>query len=319
MSTTKLIVDTDIGSDIDDSYALCMLLKWHGAGIISLQLIVSCCGDVKRRVNQFIVPMLNAFAKDGFEQQVSRISVVAGLASELNPVKYIAYEPQDDTLLSHSKLDVSLEGDAVDKMLQLINKNVELNEITTILCLGPMTNIAELLRRQPAVARHVRIVAMSGAVHKGYRGSPTVHAEFNVKQDVKSAQIVYGNSDWFDFIITPLDTCGIVTLRGNQWNTVIQKAQSGDQLLSVVMDQFKQHAVQFRNGVTEESSIMYDPVAAFLVLRESFLVIKPMSLSVTDDGFTVLNKDEKGPTVRVATEWKDMSGFKNYLVQVLTQ
>jgi hypothetical protein len=68
------------------------------------------------------------------------------------------------------------------------------------------------------------------------------------------------------------------------------------------------------------STILYDCVAAFFTVRESFIQMQGLTdLNVTDDGMTTATFiDEKDTNVRCAMSWKDISCFRQYLVTVLT-
>lgn len=59
-------------------------------------------------------------------------------------------------------------------------------EPVTLLCIGPVPNIAEALRRDPSIVDNARFVGMFGSVYKGYAGEPDVAAEWNVKADPQS-------------------------------------------------------------------------------------------------------------------------------------
>jgi purine nucleosidase len=60
----------------------------------------------------------------------------------------------------------------------------------TLICTGPMTNVATAIRRQPAILEYVeQVVSMGGAMREGGNRSPS--AEFNVLADPHAAEIVY--------------------------------------------------------------------------------------------------------------------------------
>jgi len=64
-----------------------------------------------------------------------------------------------------------------------------------VLELAPTPNLAEALRLEPGLAAGVRVVAMSGSIHVGYSLHPPISAEYNVHQNISSAQVVY-NASW---------------------------------------------------------------------------------------------------------------------------
>src|SRR5207244_11610377 len=61
----------------------------------------------------------------------------------------------------------------------------------TLLALGPLTNVGELLTKYPECKPWIkRIVLMGGALRVDYQGKPTVEPEWNIKQDIAAARTV---------------------------------------------------------------------------------------------------------------------------------
>ena len=63
------------------------------------------------------------------------------------------------------------------------------------------------------------------------------------------------------------------------------------------------------------SSILFDTVAIYLAFSEQALEMEELRLVVTDEGKTV--ESEEGKAIRVATEWRDLDGFYDLLVERL--
>src|SRR5208337_2307564 len=90
----------------------------------------------------------------------------------------------------------------------------------TLICIGPMPNVAAALEREPRIAQRARFVGMDGSVRLGYGGAKTPEAEWNVKANPAASQKVL-SAPW-DITITPLDTCGLVTLDGARYQRMVQ-------------------------------------------------------------------------------------------------
>jgi inosine-uridine nucleoside N-ribohydrolase len=89
----------------------------------------------------------------------------------------------------------------------------------TILALGPMTNIAMLLRLRPDLETRIkRIVFMGGNVHTGGNASPA--AEFNFWFDPEAAQIVL-RSRIPEKVMFPLDICNRAVLTKAHFNQIV--------------------------------------------------------------------------------------------------
>jgi hypothetical protein len=65
----------------------------------------------------------------------------------------------------------------------------------------------------------------------------------------------------------------------------------------------------------QHSSTLYDPVAVYLAFSQQFCKMERLGLRVTDDGMTVL--DDHAKQMDVATEWNDLEGFRDLLVNRL--
>jgi hypothetical protein len=64
------------------------------------------------------------------------------------------------------------------------------------------------------------------------------------------------------------------------------------------------------------SSTLFDTVAVYLAARQELCQMECLGIRVTDDGFTKL--DDAAKQMNVATEWKSLDGFRDFLVERLT-
>jgi len=301
MKKIPVILDTDIGSDIDDSWALAMLLQ---SPELEPRLIVTESGDTVYRA-KIVAKILERSGREEIP-----IGVGLRLGSEKGPQ------------LSWVK-DYNIEryGGAIyeDGVKALIETVMESSEMVTLLCIGPLTNIAAALKAEPRIAEHARIVSMFGCLYKsplGYGGGDGgVVAEYNVKRDPKAAQTVL-SAPW-DITITPLDTCGFVKLRGERYR-MIRECRS-----PLIRDLMENYKIWLRNRREDwqrifetESSILYDTVAVYLAFSSEYLVMRDLGVQITEDGYTRISGEAR--RVHCAIEWKNLRAFKDMLVERLT-
>ena len=121
-----------------------------------------------------------------------------------------------------------------DGVAALIDTIMNAPQPITLICIGPVPNIRAALERQPEIAKRARFVGMHGSVRKGYDGGPEPHREWNVVADAKAAQRAF-TAEW-PMLITPLDTCGIVRLRGDKYRRV---AECSDPLTKAVIENYR--------------------------------------------------------------------------------
>ena len=70
-----------------------------------------------------------------------------------------------------------------------------------------------------------------------------------------------------------------------------------------------------RNLSPTRSSVLFDTVAVYLAVTTDLCKMEKLGIRVTDDGFTRI--DPQAKVLDVATEWKNLDGFKNFLAQRL--
>jgi len=293
MKKIPIIIDTDIGSDIDDTWALAMAL---GCPELDIKMIVTCTGDT----------LFRAKIVCKFLEKVGRTDIPVGIGLPFA------------SILEHQRAyikDYDLEGypgaiyeDGIGAMANTIMSS---EEKVTLVCIGPLPNIAKLLEKEPRVVDNTRFVGMHGAVHKGYNGSDEIHAEYNVIQHLATAKVVFSSD--FDMTITPLDTCGIVRLEGDDYKKV---AETGNATMSEVMENYQVWLTEMGADTnTTRSSILFDAVAIYLAFSETLLEIAEIKIAIDDDGKTVI--DEDGKSIRVATDWQDLPAFYELLIERL--
>ena len=172
----KVIIDTDIGDDVDDAFALALAVKSPELEILGVS---TTFGETE----------LRAKLVDRFLAEVGRadIPVVAGKPTAATPMSQRRYaEGGHFAKNSH--------GDAADFLLDQIRKHPK--EITLI-AIGPLINVGAAIDRDAAMFRKLkRVVIMGGSIRKGYgdygynEHFPPM-PEWNILNDVASAQKLF--------------------------------------------------------------------------------------------------------------------------------
>ena len=65
-----------------------------------------------------------------------------------------------------------------------------------------------------------------------------------------------------------------------------------------------------------QSSKLFDTLAVYLTLSEEYVKIENLGIKVTDDGYTLIDDQEK--VIRCATKWNKLTFFEDWLVNRLT-
>jgi len=293
---TPVILDTDIGSDIDDTWALVHLLK---SPELDPKLILTCSCDTDYRA-RLTARLL---------QVAGRTDIPIGMGPQGAPCN----EFQQPWLAGFS-IDAYPGRIYRDGVQQLINVIHASPLPVTIIAIGPTGNIAEALQRDPSIAAKTRYVGMQGSIDVGYGDGPPV-AEANVRGDAAAFRSVL-EANWLDLRITPLDTCGNVALAGERYQRL---RRSGDPLVQALIENYRIWSglvtwikVDF---LETRSSTLFDLVATYMAYNEEDLEFETIPIRVTDDGMTV--RDAAGVPVKVAIRWKDQPAFLDHLTRRL--
>ncbi|RME69885.1 MAG: nucleoside hydrolase [Verrucomicrobia bacterium] len=291
-----VVLDTDIGTDIDDTWALAYLLRCPE---LDLRMVLTDTGDTIYR----------ARVAARFLEVAGRTDVPVGIGLRgEGGGKFQAPWVRDYALDRYPGV---VHRDGVDAFIALVRNAAE---PVTLIAIGPVPNIAEALRRAPDIAGRVRFVGMHGSIDVGYGGGAPV-AEANVRGDVEAFRAVLA-ADWLDLRITPLDTCDLVVLDGPHYRRVFNSERPE---LRALVENFRiwTKRVTWSHGGDPErrSSTLFDTVAVYMAFAEDFLEFETVPIRVTDDGFTV--RDPDGVPVRAALRWKDRAGFLRHLTDRL--
>jgi inosine-uridine nucleoside N-ribohydrolase len=296
MKDTKpipVILDTDIGGDIDDTWALVMLLK---SPELDLKLVTTCTGDTTYRAK--------------VTAKILELSGRSDVPVGIGPATGDKHYPQGAWVEGYDL------GKYPGKVLSngsqaLVDFIMQSPEPVTLIAIGPFTTIAEALKREPRIAKKCRIVAMAGNVRKPFGDATVAIPEYNVKADVPASQAVF-KADW-PITITPLDTCGFVKLLEGNYKAM---KESKDPLAMIIMENYRVWCdAHKRDWFSHGSSVLFDTVAVHLAFTEQYLVMEDLNLVVEADGLTAINP--KGKLVRCANEWTDLPGYDKYLTDRL--
>jgi len=292
-----VILDTDICDDIDDTWALAMLLQ---SPEFDIKLITTAVGDTKAKTKVVAKILQTAGRTD--------IPIGTGIAGDMKKGHRQDGWVKDFDL---SKYAGRIHPDGVQAMVDTIMNSPE---PITLIAIGPLPNVAAALEREPNIAKKARFVGMHGSVRRGYGGKSQPQQEYNVVSFIKAAQKVF-TAGW-DMTITPLDTCSLVALQRDKYQKVLSSANP---TAKAVIENYR---VWAKSGdvneaqVSVKSTTLFDTVAIYLAMRSDLLEMENLGIRVTDDGRTAI--DEKAKKINCALKWKNLDAFEDLLVERLT-
>lgn len=171
------------------------------------------------------------------------------------------------------------ERHAVDLMAQL----AEAHERLTIVAVGPLTNVATLLERDPAVASRIeRISIMGGAIGLG---NWTPSAEFNIHVDPEAAAIVLASG--VPITLVPLE----VTHRALATDDVIARiAALGTPLADVSVALMRFFADAYRDVFGFDAPAVHDPCAVAAIIDPTLVAARHMNVAIELDSELTLGE-----------------------------
>jgi len=175
---TALLLDTDIGSDIDDAVALAYLLRQPDCNLLGITTVT---GDTAQRA-----ALIEVICRAGGRED---IPIYAGLSGPLLHGPGQPDVPQYAAIagLPHRK-DYKPGADAVLFLRDTIRANP--NEVTLV-AIGPMTNIAALFTLDPEIPSLLKRLVLMCGVYTGDAGHGIGAREWNAFVDPIATAIVY--------------------------------------------------------------------------------------------------------------------------------
>jgi inosine-uridine nucleoside N-ribohydrolase len=256
-----VILDTDIGDDIDDAFALALLLRSPEVRLLG---ITTEFGDTELRA-RLVDRYLAAVGR-------SEIPVEAGVPTLAgNHFTQAAYARQAPG---------RKHGDAVGFLLREIGAHP--GQITLI-TIGPLFNVQAAIARDPATFRKLkRVVMMGGSIYRGYDGEKAgdtnrpPSAEWNIFCDPAGAQALLASG--VPVFMMPLDSTQI-HLMPRELATVLAHG-------SPLTDQLTLLYHQWAGEDISRMPTLFDPVAAAYAIQPELCPVQAMHLEVDERGFT---------------------------------
>lgn len=296
MQTIPVILDTDIGGDIDDAWALGFLLRCPE---LDVRGVVTDSGDTRGGA-RVVGKLLCAAGRQD-------VPIGIGPATPRRR-KFRTTDWAEDFELTGYPGGVHEDG--VDFIIRSV---MDSDPAPVLICIGPVPNLAEALKREPRIAQRTRIVAMGGVFEKHFYDPVKRPAECNVVTHTDCMQAVWRTA--WPITLAPLDVTADMRLTGERYQRLLK---SQDPLIRAMVEVYRVFLVN--DGREPElhvqSSTLHDCLAVSLVFTEQHLRMRDMPVSVSDSGHTVEAAD--GRAVRVAMDWLDLPAYLDWMTARLT-
>lgn len=282
-----VIIDADVGDDIDDAFAVALALQTPSFHILGIS---TAYGDTTLRAHLFS----RLFAETGH----SNIPIAVGIPTQ---------SKTSFTQAAYAKADThptpSLH--AVDFLLSQAKQHPGQ---VTLIALGPLVNIGAAIDRDPEGFRKLkRVVVMGGSIHLGYNDGndskhPPAEPEWNILNDVASARKLLASG--VPIYMMPLDSTQIAL----PTSLMQQIASQPDPLSKALTELHREYG---------KPGVLYDAVTVAYAVDSSFCPTTPMHIEISDKGLTYPSAGK--PNVHVCLSSNATSFLKIFRTALLSK
>ncbi|CAK9008555.1 IU_nuc_hydro domain-containing protein [Durusdinium trenchii] len=305
----RVVLDTDLGDDIDDTWALSALLQ---TPTVELRLVVA-----------------DSFGAWSHACAVAKFLRLAGRSSQ---VPELAIGPQRvgrtvmETWATAQDLKAfpgQVRSDAPQAIIEQVQAAARDDVPLQILVLSPSFALAAALREAPWIAQKAQITAMGGSLWHGTNGTGPPLAEWSVKADVASSLEVYPHVSR----LCPLDVAGTAQIDGAEFQELLN-CQGQVPVVKALLEMYWawlprcpwRSPLDGPKGPADHarSSVIYDLAAATMlpVYSSEFMELREVNLTIDSQGFT--HPDGRGGWPMVAgVSWRRQMEWEKTVVQLL--
>ncbi|MFI5184344.1 MAG: nucleoside hydrolase [Vicinamibacteria bacterium] len=288
---TKVVLDTDIGSDIDDAWALAFVLAHPGFDLVGVTITD---GDTAARA-KVACKLLHIAGRDD-------VPVAVGRATKV-PADRIDHQFEWAEDFTAKRPGAQTAADFLVETAKASPGQI------TLIAVGPLQNVADALRKESGLP-HLwkRVVLMSGCVY-GTATNKKPIPEWNVVSATADAQLVYAAG--LPITIVPLDATTLVQLKDEER----ARLRVHPTPLTTALESL--YRLWLESPTTRMT--LHDQLAVAEAARpgEFFLDRKTLPIRVDDDGYTRIDARGKPTSICLQPKRDEFMGY--YLDTLIKQ
>ena len=310
------ILDTDIGDDIDDAFALALALRSPELRLLG---VTTAYGDTELRA-KLVDRYLEAVGRTDISVDIGMPTPHANVFTQAAYAQQRILPPVDRCtlqLLSVSQIPTPqrekdryevCQKDRNDAIGSILRKAREHPGQITLIAVGTLNNIEAAIKRDPETFRKLkRVVMMGGSIYRGYDGKAgerrPADAEWNISRYPAGLKALLASG--VSVFMMPLDSTQI-HLETREREEIFSHGSPLTDQLTLLYHQWLAGTEGHPNAPT-----LFDPVAVAYAVRPELCPATPMRLEVDDKGFT--RPVEGAPNAQVCLK-SDEKGFMDLLM-----
>ena len=259
----RIIIDTDIGSDIDDAIALAFAMKRSD---IKIEGVTAAYGNADLRA-KLAKKLLMLGNRDD-------VKVYAGIDQPLlrnREVWVTGYEgvgvfDEDENLAYEAKHAVDF---IIDTVLSAPNE-------ITLVPIAPLTNIAAAMIREPKIIKQVKQIVLMGGVTRLGKNADKLdrYVEHNVTSDPEAAAVVFQSGA--PITMVGLDVTTQVIIKKSVRDALIASNTPLNNAIVAMLD-------RWFDVIKKDFTLMHDPLTVAIIANRDLVKTKKMDISVQYD------------------------------------
>ena len=288
MAATALLLDTDIGTDVDDAIALALLC---GAPDVRVRAVTTVSGDTTLRARIAKTVLLLAGRTD--------VPCAAGARAPLDARHSFLWLGHEGRGILEDVGDAPLDArSGVDLLIDTV-----MRERCGVLAIGPLTNLAHAVTREPDLAGRIpRLTVMGGSLGLGAQTPPI---EYNLCSDPEAALQVL--TAGIPTTLVPADVTTRVWLTASHLDQLRRSTSRVAACLARAIEIWNPLQRAFWSTLPgfhpENVAFLHDPLTAAVLLDPTLVRIEAMHLRpVIRDGLLAFVSDPAAAALDVAVD-----------------
>jgi purine nucleosidase len=257
----RVILDTDIGTDVDDCIALALILA---SPELQLEGVTLVYGDVHLR-GRIVQKLLRLRSVD--------LPIRLGASLPINPIRPVYWAGHEGLgILESDDEFIPSDESAAEFIIRMARENP--GEIHLI-CIAPLTNAALAFQCEPKLAQLLAGITLMGGAIRGPGSFQLPYWEHNIGADSEASRIVF--SSGAPITMVPLDVTTQVYF-GSE--TARQLRAVGTPYHDAVAGQIELYPYVRRYG----ASHAHDPLAVATLIDPSFVTLESLHVDIETAG-----------------------------------
>ena len=300
---TQLLLDTDIGTDVDDALALALLIAEPDVDLVGVTTVHGHA------------PLRAAIARSLLEASDKRhVPVVAGRSAPLRRSSVEGFHwnemwgHEGAGVLTDAERQVADDDPTREDAARFILDAAErARDPLALITVGPVTNLALALQMEPGLAEALGPVTIMGGIVERHMVAWPATFETNLNSDPLAAAIVLGSA--LDITLVPLEVTLQVYLDRADRDRLTTDGGPVSQKLIRLIEEMREPFLGFaaKYGLDgshfDERTYLHDPLAVHAALEGAHTTLREASIAVEYEGqiLRTIDHPERRPNMRVCS------------------